>query len=195
MSENVRDLIEDLTAAYPDGTPVLVLVDDYLERKDIAAALAEEADLYGIELLQSPTPEDAQGRWPTGEGSRGRAALALIDAGAGERWAPWLEANREALPQWMRFVVVLMMPQDVPALARLAPAFLSWAKGLEIRKLTIPGTIPAADIEDELSRITAETGMSPEAFVEAWQRGEIPDTFRNTTWLNLAWAAAQRGAR
>ncbi len=113
----------------------------------------------------------------------------------GERWAPWLEANREALPQWMRFVVVLMMPEDVPALARLAPAFLSWAKGLEIRKLTIPGAIPPGDIEAELSRITAETGMSPEAFVEAWQRGEIPDTFRNTTWLNLAWAAAQRSAR
>lgn len=104
MSEDLRELIEDLAAAYPDGTPVLVLIDDYLERAKLAVALAEEADLYGIEVFQSSTLEDAQQRWPTREGNCGRAALALIETGAGEHWAPWLEANREALPQWMRFV-------------------------------------------------------------------------------------------
>lgn len=194
MSENLRDLVEDLATVSADGTAALVQVDDYLERTMLAESLVEEAGLYGIQVLTLRTPEDAQQQLPTAGGSAGRAALALIDAGAGERWAPWLEANREALPQWVRFLVTLVMPEDIPSLARLAPAFMSWAKGLEFRKLDIPGPIPAEDVETELARMTAESGLSPEAFVEAWRRGEVPDTLRNTTWLNLAWAASRRGA-
>ena len=125
MSENLRELVEDLAIVYPDGTPALVQVDDYLERSMLAQALADEAGLYGIALLQVSTPEDAQKQWPTGEGHTGRAGLALIDAGVGERWAPWLEANREAFPAWMRFVVVLVTPQDLPVLARLGWRFAS----------------------------------------------------------------------
>jgi hypothetical protein len=194
MSENIRDLVEDLATVSADGSAALVLVDDYLERAKLLESFTEEASLYGILAITLGTPEEAQRQLPTADRSGGRAALVPVDAGEAQHWAPWLEATREALPQWVRFLVVLMMPEDVSILARLAPAFMSWAKGLEFRKLDIPGPIPAEDVEGELARMTAETGLSPKAFVEAWKCGEVPDTFRNTTWLNLAWAASRRDA-
>jgi len=194
MSESLRDLVEDL-ASVSEGQPALVLVDNYRERERLAKDLTEEADLYGIQVIVPSTPEDAQQQVSAGNGNGARAAVILIDAGAADAWGPWLEANREALPQWVRFVVVLMMPADVPVLSRLAPAFMSWAKGLEIRKLDVPGGIPSDDVDAELAQLEKETGMSADAFVDAWRRGDVPDTFRNTTWLNLAWAASRREPR
>ncbi len=197
MPENVSDLVEDLASDLAEGSPAIVLVENYLERAKLAESLIEEADLHGIDMVSLSGPEEAQERLPaTGEtDATRRAALVLIDADAAGTWAPWLEANREALPQWVRFLIVLMTASDVPNLSRLAPAFMSWAKGLEITKLDIPAGISEDEVAAELARLTQETGMSGDEFVDAWKRGVIPDTFRNTTWLNLAWAASRREPR
>lgn len=173
MSEHLRDLVEDSATTCANGEPALVLVDDYLERSMLVESLTQEADLYGVHVLALSRPEQAQAQLPTAAGAETRAAVVLVDAGEAATWASWLEANREALPQWVRFLIVLIMPADVPILSR-APAFMSWAKGLEFRKLEIPGAISDEDVEAELARLERETGMSAEVFVEAWKRGRSP---------------------
>lgn len=173
MSESLSNLIEDLVSSCAAGQPALVLVDDYLERAKLAKSITEEASLHAVRVITLSVLEDAKQGLSDPEGREDFAAIILVDPGAAEVWGPWLEANREALPQWVRFLVVLMMPADVPVLSRLAPAFMSWAKGMEIRKLVPSDDIPSSDVDAELARLEKETGMSAETFIDAWKRGEV----------------------
>lgn len=195
MSEDVRSLIEDLATAEQDGVPAVILVDDYRERADLAAELSEEASLFGIDLVLVISVEEASERLPSLDARRDKAVLILIDAGNATSFGQWLNANREALPAWARFVLVLMLRQDFPMLAKEAPAFMSWAKALTIPHLADVEPIPAAEIAEELRRLEQTTGLSPQAFIDAWERGELPDTYQNAAWLNLACAVSGRGAR
>lgn len=190
MAEALSNLLEDLTSSYPDGTPVLVLVDDYATRQQLADAIVDEARIFGVEVYVASRLEDAMAHLPTMSVLRDQAALLLIDAETAASFGPWLESAREALPQWVRFLVLLVLPDDVPALATTAPAFMSWAKSLEFRRLDAPRPLPGDEIHDELTRLKQATGMTVRQFIEAWRRGTLPDNFRNTTWLTLAWAAA-----
>jgi hypothetical protein len=190
MAETLSNLFEDLTSAYPNGSPVIVIVNDYRSRQQLVDDMVDEARIFGVELVVSPRLEDAMARLPILSAQRDQAALLLIDADAAEPFGPWLDAAREALPNWVRFLLLLVLPQDIPALARTAPAFMSWAKGLEFRHLDVPAVLPQEDVQAELARIEHETGMTPAEYVEAWREGTLPDNFRHTTWLSLAWAAS-----
>jgi hypothetical protein len=178
-----------------DGTPVIVLVEDYRERADLARKLTEEARLFGIELVSFSRAADAEERLPLLAAVHNQAALLLVDSNQAASFGQWLDATREALPGFVRFIVVIVMRQDFPALAKGAPAFLSWAKALEIPRLVQESAIiPASEIEEEISRIKQVTGLSPGEYIDAWQRGTIPDTQRNTAWLNLAYAMTGRAS-
>lgn len=189
MPEALSNLFEDLTSAYPNGSPVIVVVNDYRSRQQLVDDMVEEASIFGIELILLPRLEDAMARLPMLSARRNQAALLLIDADTAEPFGPWLDAAREALPEWVRFLLLLVLPHDIPALAKTAPAFMSWAKGLEFRHLEGPAALPQADIQAELAQLERETGMTPARYVEAWREGTLPDNFRHTTWLGLAWAA------
>lgn len=192
MSEPLAALIDDLASEYADGLPAIVLVDDYLEREQIVTSVTAEAELHDIEVVHLATPAEAAEKLAPTDAVR--AVAVLIDAGAAEKWAPWLESNREAFPRWARFFVILMTVQDVPVLAKLAPSFMSWAKAQQFRKVDLPAPIPVTDVNAEIARLTRETGMTMEAFVEAWKKGDLPDTYRSSAWLSLAWAASRKGS-
>lgn len=136
MGTSLKDLIEDLASTAPDGTPVVVLAQDYRERTDLAQALSEEASLFGIEVVSFTRLEDAIEQLPRLEAQRDQAALVLIEPHEATAFGPWLDASREALPLFVRFVVVLVLHKDFPAFAKAAPAFMSWAKAIEIPHLT-----------------------------------------------------------
>jgi len=186
----LSNLLEDLTVSFPNGSPVIVLVDDYGARRRLVDALVEEARIFSIELHVASRLEEAMARLPTLSVNRNEAALLLIDAGAAESFGPWLDAAREALPGWVRFLLLVMLPEDIPTLAKAAPAFMSWAKSFEFRRYDGPHVLLGDDIQNELARLTSETGKTPREFVEAWRQGTLPDNFRNATWLTLAWAAS-----
>jgi len=194
MPGALSNLLEDLALSYPDGSPAIVTVTDYRERGRLADALVEGAKVFGIDLIPMVRSEDVMARLPTLSARSDQAALILVDAGAAGALGPWLEAARESLPEWVRFLILLVVPQEVPIIAKTAPAFLSWAKGLEIRELSGVSRLPSEDLKGELKNLQRETGMSPSEFIEAWERGALPDTFRNTSWLNLAWAARHEEA-
>lgn len=190
MAEALSNLLEDLTSSCPNGSPVVVLVNDYIARQQLADAIVDEARNFGVEVYVSSRLEEAMAHLPTLSVKRDQAALLLVDAETAAAFGPWLEAAREALPQWVRFLILLILPDDVPALATTAPAFMSWAKSLEFRRLAPTPPLPKEDIRDELTRLNHETGMTAKQFVEAWRQGTLPDNFRNATWLTIAWAAA-----
>lgn len=191
-SHDVPALIQSLVSEERDGTPQLVLVDDYLERKELAEALQSEAAVYGLEARPYDDILQADERWPSLEPAR-HAAIVLVDSGKGREWGEYLSANREQLPGWVRFLIVLVMPPDVPALA--TPAFFSWAKGNPlIEHLAIePAVAEALSAEGELEAMRRETGWTPSEYIDAWRRGDLPDTHRHAVWLNLAYAVT-RGA-
>jgi len=190
MAASLQDLIEDLVSSAPDGTPVVLPVDDYRERAELAVALAKEVSLFNIELVSFARLEDAREQMPLLEAHRDQAALLLVDPDEAAAFGPWLDACREALPSFVRFVIVLVFRNDLPSLAKGAPAFMSWAKALEIPHLDREDApISAREIGAELRRMEEITGLGPEEYVDAWRRGVLPDTHQNTVWLNLASAA------
>jgi hypothetical protein len=196
MPSTLPDLIEDLVSSDADGTPVVLLVDDYRERADLARSLIEESKLFDVDLLSFPRLEDAVELLPLFEAQHDKAAMLLVDPDEAAAFGPWLDACREALPSFARFVIVLVFRTDLPVLAKAAPAFMSWAKALEIPHLkTKDGSIPADEVAAELRQMEEITGLGPEAYLEAWQRGKLPDTHSNTVWLNLAFAAVGRENR
>lgn len=193
MAETVQSLINDLAVAEQDGAPTIVLVDNYRERADLARDLTEETARFGIELISFSKVEEAYEKVPTLEATRDHAVLLLIDMAEAAAFGQWLDASRELLPLAARFVLVLMFKQDLPALARAAPSFMSWAKALEIPHLIEDMGVGPSVIAAEMRLLEEETGKTPAEFVDAWRRGEIPDTHQNTVWLNLACAVTGQG--
>jgi hypothetical protein len=195
MNETIAALVEDIATNAPTGTPIIVLVDDYRERADLAGLLTEEAALFGINVATFSRFDEASERLPQLEAACDRAAILLVDSNEAATFGSWLDASREALPTFVRFVAVLVFRRDLPAFAKNAPAFMSWAKVNEFAHLAkeIADT-QVSEVEAELRRMQEATGLSPEKYIEAWQRGDIPDTYRNTTWLNLAYAATGQDA-
>lgn len=178
-----------------DGTPAVVLVEDYRERANLVDRIAEEASLFGVSLVVLHDPGEARERMPLLESASDEAAAILIDPGAAPAWGEWLEASREALPFWLRFLIVLIMARDLPVLDKHAPSFMSWAKALEIERLVIDPPIGADEVQEELRCLQEETGLSPTDYIEAWARGEITDTPEHAAWLNLAFAATGRSGQ
>lgn len=194
MEETVQRLIDDLVTLEEAGTSVVVLVGDYRERADLARELTDEARLFGIDLVSLSNVEETQSKLPTLDAARDQALLLLIDPDDAAAFGQWLDAARESLPRAARFVIVLMFKQDLPVLARGAPSFMSWAKALEIPRLVDDSGETPSEIAEEMRRLEEETGKTPAEFVAAWGRGEIPDTHRNTVWLNLACAVTGQGS-
>lgn len=194
MGANLQNLIEDLAITAPDGTPTIILVEDYRERVDLAQAIQDEAALFGVEIVSFARLDHAQEGLPQLDAQRNQAALLLVDPHEASAFGPWLDAIREALPSFVRFLVVVVLRGDLAALAKSAPAFMSWAKAAEIPQISSEvATIGPDEIAAELRCMTELTGLTPDAYVEAWQQGKLPDTHQNTVWLNLAFAAT-RGA-
>jgi hypothetical protein len=191
-SHNVPALIQTLVSEERDGTPQLVLVDNYLKRQDLAEALRREVAVYGLEAMSYQNRQQADEGLPALVPER-HVAIALVDSGKGHDWGEYLSANREQLPRWVRFLIVLVMPPDLPALA--TPAFFSWAKGSPlIERLAIePPTAEIPALEAELAAMQRETGLTPSEYIAAWRRGDLPDTHRHAAWLNLAYAVTREG--
>jgi pimeloyl-ACP methyl ester carboxylesterase len=191
VSTTVRVLLDDLALLdQQDGEPAIVLVHDYGEREALVASIQREAKIHGIDLVTFSTPEEAATTLPTLSAPKDQAAALLPRAGTGADWGRWLDSNRDRLPSFCRFLLVLVLASDLPALAMTAPAFMSWAKARVIDRLLVREEEEApSNIADDLERMRAETGRSPQEFIAAWERGDIDDTYRNNVWLNLARAA------
>lgn len=191
-SMSVRLLLDDLALLDPqDGMPAIILVRDYGERDALVAEIEREAMIHEIEIVIISSPEEAATKMPSLSASNNQAAALQIRAGTAAEWGRWLDANRDRLPSFCRFVLVFLLAEDMPALAMAAPAFLSWAKGRIIERLVIrEDDAPTNDMADEIERMRAETGWTPGELIAAWERGELADTYQNNVWLNVARAAA-----
>lgn len=191
VSTSVRLLLDDLALLDPqDGMPTILLVRDYGERDALVAELVREARIHEVEIVAVNSPEEAATTIPSLSARKNQAAALRIRAGTAAAWAQWLDANRDRLPSFCRFVLVFVLVPDLPALAMAAPAFLSWAKGRIIERLVIrEEDEPTNDVADELDRMRAETGRTPGELIAAWERGEVADTYQNNVWLNVARAA------
>lgn len=187
MGITAGTLIHDLASAEQPGTPVLIQVSDYRSRLDLLRAVQEEAEGHGIQIHNLSAPAEMMARMSVMRPERDALAV-LIDAGRMTQWAPVLEARRELLPQHVRFLLVFLMREDIPQLEQTAPAFWSWAKvGLET-DVQPDQPLSSGALADEMER---RTGHRPAGFLAAWRRGEIADTFENSSWLNLATALAE----
>lgn len=192
MPAHLQNLIEDLVITSRDGTPIIIVVGDYRERADLARALQDEVGVYDIELVSFVSLEDAQQGVAQLEARRNQAALLLVDPREAAAFGPWLDATREALPLLVRFMIVVVLRGDLSALAKSAPVFMSWAKAVEIQELPVRfEAIGPDEIAAELRCMEESTGLGPDAYIEAWRRGELSDTYQNTVWLNLAFAATR----
>lgn len=183
MRIDVRSLIDRLVALDGDGSPAVVLVDDYAQRADLLCALEREAEVHGITL---EAQDQADGGAST-RADRDQALAILVNAGKAQVFGEWLDAYRDRLPTWARFVLVFVLQTELAMLLQHAPAFFSLVKGRIVQQLVSQApTIPAQDVQLALAEMSRQTGQTPAQFVEAWRRGEVPDTFQNNYWVNLA---------
>jgi len=191
VTTSVRLLLDDLALLdQQDGMPAIILVRDYGERDALVAALVREAMIHQIEIVAVNSPEEAATTVPSLAAGKGQAAALLLRAGTAAAWGRWLDANRDRLPLFCRFVLLFVLAADLPALATAAPALLSWAKGRIIERLVVrEADVPADDVAEEIERMRAETGRTPGELIAAWERGEVADTYQNNVWLNVARAA------
>ena len=188
----VRGLVADVLATGDDGIPALLIVRDYVERREIADALREEAELHGITLWRFDASEAAREKFQELESEQSDAAALLINAGEVGAWASWLEPFREQLPERVCFLVVMLFKEDMPALATLAPAFWSWVKA-DVRNTAADARpIERLDVAKEIKSLT---GLELDEFIARWERGELPDSWNNAALTNLAVAAMSRPSR
>lgn len=190
---NIRSFVDGLQATGLPP-PALVIVDDYRHRAELAGALRDEADIHGVSLQEFSTLEVLQARLPELSAKKRHGALVLVDTEEGSRWGKWLEANRERLPDLFALTLVLIMSDELPRLVRAAPSFFSWAKGQLVQGQELTEPTQGADVLDAaLEEMHQATGLTPEQFVQAWQQGQLPDTHRNSAWINLAkaWLAGR----
>jgi hypothetical protein len=188
---SIRTLLDEVLAPGYPGVPVIVLFEDYRQREQWALALAKEAELHDVELRSFSRLSDALVGLPALAAARDNAALVLLDVSETVEWGRWLEANREKLPGWVLFLVVMVAREEFPGFVREAPAFLSWTKGRVIERLSAEDKQSSTDITVELEEMKRQTGLSPEEFVQSWREGKLQDTYRNSAWLNLAETALQ----
>ncbi|HZH13652.1 MAG TPA: hypothetical protein VE057_04730 [Archangium sp.] len=184
-ASSVRSLVDELLAPDYPGVPAIVLFKDYRQREQLSQALVHEANLHDVTLHVFSQLGDATERLPTLSAERDDAALALLDVSNTQDWGRWLEATRERLPEWVRFLVVMVAREEIPTLARQAPGFLSWAKSQVIERL-LEDEPSVSDVAAEFEEIQRQTGLTPKEFVQAWCEGRLHDTYRNSAWLNLA---------
>jgi hypothetical protein len=191
ITTSVGLLLDDLALLdQQDGMPAIVLVRDYGERDALVAAVAREARIHEVDVVTVSSPEEAVATMPSLSASRRQAAALLLRAGTAAAWGRWLDANRDRLPSFCRFVLLFVLAEELPALAMAAPAFLSWAKGRIIERLVLrEADAPTNDVADEIERMRVETGRTPRELIAAWERGEIADTYQNNVRLDVARAA------
>ena len=48
---------------------------------------------------------------------------------------------------------------------------------------------PLHDASEILREMQQATGLGPAKYLDRWRRGVLPDSFRNSAWLNIARAA------
>jgi hypothetical protein len=193
---NIRGFVDRLLVTGHWVPPAVVFVEDYRDRAETAAALRDEADIHGVNLQEFSNLETLESRLPEFSAARKDGALLLVNTDEGARWGVWLEANREKLLEWFALTLILIMPDEWPRLVRVAPSFYSWTKGqiVQARELTQP-SIGVEELEAAMEDMRQATDLTPEQFIQAWAHGKLPDTYRNSAWLNLATAwLAWRGS-
>ncbi|MDC0710411.1 hypothetical protein POL68_18180 [Stigmatella sp. ncwal1] len=187
---DLRGFVEGLhSTGREQHPPAIVLTEDYRQRTELAVALKDEADVYGIQLREFPSIDDLLRLIPELSAVRGDGAIILVDTDRGAEWGSWLEASRERLPDWFQLVLILIMPTELPRLAAVAPSFFSWVKTQVVSGTELMASSTGGDsVMTTLDEFQVQTGMTPQQFVEAWTQGRLPDNFRNSSWLNLAMA-------
>jgi hypothetical protein len=187
---DLRGFVEGLrSTGREQHPPAIVLAEDYRQRADLALALKAEAEVYGVELREFPSIDELLRLIPELSAARGDGAIILVDTDRGVEWGGWLEASRERLPDWFQLVIILLMPEELPRLASVAPSFFSWVKSQVVSGTELSQSSSGDDsVTTALAELQTATGMTPEQFVEAWKQGQLPDNLRNSSWLNLAMA-------
>lgn len=95
----------------------------------MAASLAAECEVYDLRGVTASSPEDLLRAIDTDEAPE---TLVLIGAPRLDDVADCatiLEARRERLPTRVALLFVVLVRNDLPALARGAPSFMSWCRG------------------------------------------------------------------
>jgi len=124
-----RDLLAELVDAQEEGVPAIVEVHSHAQQDAVAALLAAECEVYDLRPAVTASPEECLTLLDTHETPDALVLIGcprLLDVA---RWATILEARRERLPARVALLIIVLVRDDLPALARGAPGFMSWARG------------------------------------------------------------------
>lgn len=101
-----------------------------------------------------------------------------------------LEAQRDRL-RGRRRPLVLVLPRGGAAIDRLrrSPFLASWLAG----RIIDPDALARIDPARERRAFEAHTGRTPEAFLDAWRRGALPDDLDHNLWVHRARFLAEPG--
>lgn len=180
QDSNIRDDAREW-ADSGAGTVAIRLVRDIAHRDTIIETLhAEVRVLDGRLDVWADPGEAARLMFLTPDES---CVAVLVNPGQEAAWALWLNANREALRDWLVFLVALLFEDSLTPFALAAPDFMSGAKEHGIAWAS--DGVLTMDVSDLEAECHLQHGCGRAALVARWRAGAVEDTAENSALVAL----------